>query len=214
MNKSARVGHAAWVLAATLPLAACGGSSGSQAAPSVSTVAARTTSTSTSAPTTPSSTVTTQAAPAPQTVTDTVTASPAQPANPNIPSNAAPGAGGQRPANATPLTEHYVDQYSTQLAFKTQSGHNGCQVSDDGYVRCGSEQAGQLFMDPDGQIDNGAPPADDAPIWPMSQTPVLPYGQVRYLGNTVFAATNQGVTVWNTQTGHGALINTGGVHQF
>lgn len=131
---------------------------------------------------------------------------------PCVPADAYPGAGGPRPANATPLTESNHSEYGAHLAFITPSQKNGCDITDH-FIRCGTMGAagGEYFMSLDGHVLGRE--ADDTPGW-LSDTDTLSYGEVRYSGTNVFAVTTSGITVWNTQTGKGALINTSGVTTF
>ena len=44
--------------------------------------------------------------------------------------------------------------------------------------------------------------------------PRLAYGEAVRYGDFAVGSTTSGLTVWNTTTGHGALVNTSGITQF
>lgn len=89
----------------------------------------------------------------------------------------------------------------------------GCEVRSEG-VTCrnlnlsyqGKDVGGQLTVYlKDGQVTKGA--STDVAMFTMPGTPSLEYGQVRYSGSVVFASSTNGLTVWDTTTGHGVFMN-------
>lgn len=143
-----------------------------------------------------------------------------------------PGAGGPRPANAVPITAFYNSGGNTGPAIiVTPSGNIGCDISfsefeDTGcgirsYLQdrpfgvdeightlwwvTGFNSGGQPHMAMRGgassyQLGQENPQQYTAPM-------VVDYGQVVYYRTIVCASAENGLTCWNTDTGHGAFMN-------
>ncbi len=140
-----------------------------------------------------------------------------------------PGAGGPRPAEATPITTvHELKYGGTLAAIVTPSGNIGC---DFGYEGAGCGVASYIQDRPYGDgtggdpkwwmgfRDDSAPVLDirgDAPSFIWSDYPVqeVQYGQVVYWEQWVCASAEEGLTCWNTTTGHGAFMNRDGYTGF
>ena len=132
-----------------------------------------------------------------------------------------PGAGGPRPANATPITT----VHSGYAVIITPSKNIGCEFSDTtagcGIVNYtnskpyGSDELGPKWW---GRMKsptaaNQAEPEivsrSEPPLFQKPETPgqQVEYGTVVYQGDYVCASENAGLTCWNTTTGHGAFMN-------
>lgn len=155
----------------------------------------------------------------------TPTAKETKPNNPGI----YPGAGGPRPAHATLITTVYPAESYGGLGIaviKTPSGNIGCDLSV-AYAGCGilSYKKDQPYG-----YDDGGPrwwmPLDrsfsdgirsyggDFFLTPGSPPQVVPYGAVVYYESYVCASEENGLTCWNSDTGHGAFMNRDGVATF
>lgn len=139
-------------------------------------------------------------------------------ASPSLPSGAFPGAGGPAPADAVELTEtHGSYLVSTPLRI------SGCEFSDRAAF---CTTTGQTAPPPDPSVDGGflsvnlakSPLSTEgygtaAPEWTMFGT-VLNYGKTARWKNYVCGSAQNGLTCWNTDTHHGALINRSGITLF
>ncbi len=140
-----------------------------------------------------------------------------------------PGAGGPRPAHATLITAVYpvegVASVPIMAVIKTPSGNIGCEITPD-YAGCGIQS---YKSDQPYGSENGIPrwwvPIDgsiekvEAVRHPLFSKPdrdpqVIPYGTVVYYEKYVCASEENGLTCWNTETGHGAFMNRDGVDTF
>ena len=140
-----------------------------------------------------------------------------------------PGAGGPRPAHAALITAVYplegVASVPIMAVIKTPSGNIGCEITPD-YAGCGiqSYKADQPYGS-----DNGIPrwwvPIDGSVEKveavrhhlfsdPDREPQVVPYGTAVYYEKYVCASEENGLTCWNTETGHGAFMNRDGVTTF
>ena len=132
-----------------------------------------------------------------------------------------PGAGGPRPANATPITA----VYSGYAVIVTPSKNISCEFSDTN-AGCGvmnytdskpygSDELGPKWwvrMKSSASADQAEPEIVSRSQPPLSQNPGTPgqqveYGTVVYHGDYVCASEDAGLTCWNTTTGHGAFMN-------
>ena len=131
------------------------------------------------------------------------------------------GAGGPRPANATPITA----VYSGYAVIVTPSKNITCEFSDTsagcGIINYtdskpyGSDELGPKWwvrMKSSASADQAEPEIVSRSQPPLSQNPGTPgqqveYGTVVYHGDYVCASENAGLTCWNTATGHGAFMN-------
>lgn len=154
--------------------------------------------------------------------TPTATPSPSTP-QVQVPEGAYADAGGPKPANATPVTS--VNP-SGIAVIKTPSNNIGCDLSAS-YAGCGvlnyqqskpygSDEGGAKWWVPlDGSFSQ-VHSKGDAPYFlgtdPAPQ--VLPYGTVVYHENYVCASEQNGLTCWDTNTGHGAFMNRDGTSMF
>ena len=131
------------------------------------------------------------------------------------------GAGGPRPANATPITA----VYSGYAVIVTPSKNISCEFSDTS-AGCGvmnytdskpygSDELGPKWwvrMKSSASADQAEPEMVSRSQPPLSQNPGTPgqqveYGTVVYHGDYVCASEDAGLTCWNTTTGHGAFMN-------
>ena len=131
------------------------------------------------------------------------------------------GAGGPRPANATPITA----VYSGYAVIVTPSKNISCEFSDTS-AGCGvmnytdskpygSDELGPKWwvrMKSSASADQAEPEMVSRSQPPLSQNPETPgqqveYGTVVYHGDYVCASEDAGLTCWNTTTGHGAFMN-------
>lgn len=133
-----------------------------------------------------------------------------------LPQGAYAGAGGPAPANAAPIT---TVNSSGIAVVKTPSNNIGCDLSA-AYAGCGvlnyqesqpfgKDEGGAKWWVPlDGSYDQ-VQSKGDAPYFlgtdPAPQ--VLTYGTVVQHGNFVCASEQNGLTCWDTTTGHGAFMN-------
>lgn len=202
--------------AALVVLAACGGSTdtsvqstpptGSTSSPATSAAATSNqvslSPTASSGPTSPSSAV-------PPSVTR----------RPGVPQAAFPGAGGPVPPGAIALPT----STSGDVLLATPSKINGC-VFGRGMAMCTT--TARTAPPPDPTVTAGFLSIDllkspltttgygtDQPDW-FSQGTVLQYGQSGYWKTLVCGSNRNGLTCWNTTTGHGALINGSGITIF
>lgn len=155
----------------------------------------------------------------------TPTAKETKPNNPGI----YPGAGGPRPAHATLITAVYplegVASVPIMAVIKTPSGNIGCEITPD-YAGCGIQS---YKSDQPYGSENGIPrwwvPIDgsvekvEAVRHPLFSSPdrepqVVPYGTAVYYEKYVCASEENGLTCWNSETGHGAFMNRDGVATF
>lgn len=132
-----------------------------------------------------------------------------------------PGAGGPRPANATPITA----VHSGYAVIVTPSKNISCEFSDTN-AGCGvmnytdskpygSDELGPKWwvrMKSSASADQAEPEIVSRSQPPLSQNPGTPgqqveYGTVVYHGDYVCASEDAGLTCWNTTTGHGAFMN-------
>ncbi|HMQ64746.1 MAG TPA: hypothetical protein PJ992_00520 [Arachnia sp.] len=172
--------------------------------------------------------------PAP-TVTVTATAT-ATVIRPVAPAGAFPGAGGPAPSGATPITavqsrQNAYEPYEVAM-IKTPSGNIGCDfvMDDDGEVLAGcgvlsyieTAQYGEDPVGPRWWIDltgTGTPDIysrGDAPYFEyLGPSPqVVDYGKAVTYGDFVCGSADDGLTCWNTVTGHGAFMNRRGFTAF
>ena len=131
------------------------------------------------------------------------------------------GAGGPRPANATPITA----VHSGYAVIVTPSKNISCEFSDTN-AGCGvmnytdskpygSDELGPKWwvrMKSSASADQAEPEMVSRSQPPLSQNPGTPgqqveYGTVVYHGDYVCASEDAGLTCWNTTTGHGAFMN-------
>ena len=140
-----------------------------------------------------------------------------------LPQGAYAGAGGPAPANAVPITS--VNP-SGVAVVKTPSNNIGCDLSPS-YAGCGvlnyqktqpygSDEGGAKWWVPlDGSFDQ-IQSKSDAPYFagtdPAPQ--VMAYGTVVQHGNHACASEQNGLTCWDTTTGHGAFMNRDGTAMF
>ena len=132
-----------------------------------------------------------------------------------------PGAGGPRPANATPITA----VYSGYAVIVSPSKNISCEFSDTS-AGCGvlnytdskpygSDELGPKWwvrMKSPASADQAEPEIVSRSEPPLFQKPETPgqqveYGTVVYHGDYVCASEDAGLTCWNTTTGHGAFMN-------
>lgn len=139
-----------------------------------------------------------------------------------------PGAGGPRPENAIPVPTVRREQFAGEIGVITSpTGNIGCDLHLD-YAGCGvlsyltDQPYGEDWVGPLWWVDLSGDTAGrvvskgDAP-WFGYDDPapaVVEYGQVVYFHNTVCASAENGLTCWNTRTGHGALISASSVDGF
>ena len=144
-----------------------------------------------------------------------------------------PCAGGPIPDGANPLPGFvpvHTGTYDEVAALTTPSGNIQCSVQTSETVcLVGSWEARDLpgFIEEQGgaggmtltgsgpatySIHSGAPIAWERPSGVSPQT--VPYGTVWYFQDYVFASEENGLTVWNTKTGYGALVNRSGLTPF
>jgi len=131
------------------------------------------------------------------------------------------GAGGPRPQNATPITSvHPATDTSPETAvIKTPSNNIGCDLSAD-FAGCGienyqqskpygSDQIGAKWWVPLDGSGNEVEAKGDAPTYMDATVPpqLVEYGKVVYYNDYVCASEQNGLTCWNTSTGHGAFMN-------
>lgn len=132
-----------------------------------------------------------------------------------------PGAGGPRPANATPITA----VHSGYAVIVTPSKNISCEFSDTsagcGVVNYtdskpyGSDELGPKWwvrMKSPASADQAEPEIVSRSEPALFQKPETPgqqveYGTVVYHGDHVCASEDAGLTCWNTTTGHGAFMN-------
>ena len=131
------------------------------------------------------------------------------------------GAGGPRPANATPITA----VHSGYAVIVTPSKNISCEFSDTS-AGCGvmnytdskpygSDELGPKWwvrMKSSASADQAEPEMVSRSQPPLSQNPGTPgqqveYGTVVYHGDYVCASEDAGLTCWNTTTGQGAFMN-------
>ena len=163
---------------------------------------------------------------------DTQTREPAAPTaratRPNS-SGIYPGAGGPRPVHATLITAVYPAESYGGLGIaviKTPSGNIGCDLSI-AYAGCGilnykkdqpygyDDGGPRWWMPLDGSFSGGVRSyGGDFFLAPGSPPQVVPYGTVVYYEKYVCASEENGLTCWNTETGHGAFMNRDGVDTF
>lgn len=146
-------------------------------------------------------------------------------------------AGGAIPKKAKPLTTAYTSQYGTSGATLVMPSRNiGCDIFDasdvwEAHVSCRVD-SWEPTMNPNyydeigGQVTatlGSSGPAEfgqagDVPDYsganeaPAGQ--VLKYGKIAYHGVFVFASSEEGLTIWNSATGYGALLNRSGMQTF
>ena len=131
------------------------------------------------------------------------------------------GAGGPRPANATPITA----VHSGYAVIVTPSKNITCEFSDTsagcGIINYtdskpyGSDELGAKWwvrMKNSTSASQAEPELVSRSESPMFQNPGTPgqqveYGTVVYHGDYVCASEDAGLTCWNTATGHGAFMN-------
>ena len=131
------------------------------------------------------------------------------------------GAGGPRPANATPITA----VHSGYAVIVTPSKNISCEFSDTtagcgvmNYMNSkpyGSDELGPKWwvrMKNSASADQAKPEIVSRSEPPLSQKPEtsgqqVEYGTVVYHGDYVCASEDAGLTCWNTTTGHGAFMN-------
>ena len=131
------------------------------------------------------------------------------------------GAGGPRPQNATPIASvHPATDTSPETAvIKTPSNNIGCDLSAD-FAGCGietyqqskpygSDQIGAKWWVPLDGSGNEVEAKGDAPTYMDATVPpqLVEYGKVVYYNDYVCASEQNGLTCWNTSTGHGAFMN-------
>ncbi|XVX21217.1 hypothetical protein ACQP1U_04915 [Actinomycetota bacterium] len=128
-------------------------------------------------------------------------------------------AGGPAPAGAGPVPTLLVSGQRVS-AFRTKTGNMGCDFSA-GYAGCGIKKYIQQpppgvpvsDLDPNWWVDlrgSGVPrigPRGDAPYFTYPGAQILPYGQVVTYGDIVCASESDGLTCWNSTTGHGAFMS-------
>lgn len=136
---------------------------------------------------------------------------------------AAPQVGGGIPKNAQPMQES--KEIKNTFVFKTPSENIGCDATST-TLSCGvlswsktqTPAAGSVFP-PDWLltgIGETATPEEttrgDAMTWGISPdaAPVLEYGESAYYENFVCSSEINGLTCWNTLSGHGAFLNADG----
>ena len=154
--------------------------------------------------------------------TPTATPSPSTP-QVQVPEGAYADAGGPKPANATPVTSvnpsgvAVIKTPSNNIDYNLSASYAGCGVLN--YQQSkpyGSDEGGAKWWVPlDGSF-NQVHSKGDAPYFlgtdPAPQ--VLPYGTVVYHENYVCASEQNGLTCWDTNTGHGAFMNRDGTSMF
>ena len=132
------------------------------------------------------------------------------------------GAGEPRPAQATLISAVYpVEDYDGLgiAVIKTPSGNIGCDLSI-AYAGCGilsykkdrpyGSDSGEprWWMPLDGSFSGGIRSGGRGFFFTPGYPPqVVPYGTVVYYENYVCASEENGLTCWNTETGHGAFMN-------
>lgn len=146
-----------------------------------------------------------------------------------------PGAGGPIPADAVPIPESSIfrSQYggADYIGLGAPSGNIVCSfASDDSGASCivrswiqdnvypahdgppGSKGSVLAFDDP------GAYPAFTGGTTPAMELGdslfLVPYGTSAYYGKYVCGSADNGLTCWNSETGHGALMNREGYKSF
>lgn len=154
----------------------------------------------------------------------------ARPCNTSVP-DAYKCAGGPIPSNAIPLTVFDTQQNIT--AIVTPSGNITCDSYAD-FIQCRMGKRWPAGVNPirknGGPMENegvdavtlhtsgpiGAGVATDAPAGAAFQArrQELPYGTVWRHDNYVLASEEAGLTIWNADTGFGALINRDGYFPF
>lgn len=136
------------------------------------------------------------------------------------PPGAYPGAGGAVPPGATPITA-----FSGQSAIiKTPSGNIGCDLAP-GAAGCGV--LSYIQEQPYGGGPGGANwwfaitgdvpmagPKGDPPAFTTGVPQVVQYGQVVYHDKYACASAENGLTCWDTTTGHGVHLNKAGASPF
>ena len=143
-----------------------------------------------------------------------------------------PGAGGPRPANAVPITAIHDSGGKLETAIiVTPSGNIGCDISFNEYEGAGCGIGSYLKDRPFGVneigstlwwvagFNSGGQPhmamRGGASTYQLGQENpqqytapmVVDYGQVVYYRTIVCASAENGLTCWNTDTGHGAFMN-------
>lgn len=140
-----------------------------------------------------------------------------------------PDAGGPRPASATPISSVYEMEYSGTFAtLVTPSGNIGCDFTWD-LQACGvisyiedqpygaEEHSGPYWWITftDGEYPFIYPKGDVAMfMFPEYPAQVVEYGEIVYWEDVVCASEEEGLTCWNTTTGHGAFMSRSGYEGF
>lgn len=138
-------------------------------------------------------------------------------------------AGGPRPASAVPISSVYDMEYmGTFATIVTPSGNIGCDFTWD-MQGCGvlsylddQPYGGDDFAGANWWIwfTDGAYPTisgkGDVALFMFPEYPaqVVEYGQVVYWEDIVCSSSKDGLTCWNTNTGHGAFMNRDGFTGF
>lgn len=167
--------------------------------------------------------------------TDTATTIRAMP-QPAVPRDAFPGAGGQVPSGAQPVSSVYLgsspDAPYLIATIVTPSGNIGCDFSSDGSGEIVAGCGVLSYMD---SAPYGAD-ADGARWWidltegkapdissrsglsffeeSKHEPQVVDYGKVVSFEDIVCGSAEDGLTCWNTTTGHGAFMNRRGFEAF
>lgn len=144
-----------------------------------------------------------------------------------------PGAGGRRPAIATPImtVSDPAEAYGMRVATAVMpSGNIGCEIRSE-QLTCRVEDwprdINPEWKQPDGWVGvtlEKTGPAkfvlrNDVPSYtggnpgiPPGQ--VMPYGTVWFYERYVLASMESGLTIWNSESGYGALVNRDGMFPF
>ena len=156
-----------------------------------------------------------------------------------LPEGAYAGAGGPIPADATEVTAIYRNEYTHMGLIVTPSGNIGCDLGtlhDEKSEKDQSASTCTIFevdqaphtLGPNGPDDKAncvwwndegaALPCvqTDASLFQMQNPPaqVVPYGKVVYKNSIACASERNGLTCWDTRTGHGTFLNKQKMHIF